>query len=267
LLERLGCEPAEGLPAGGHPPSDTVAIFLTHSHIPTQLSLLQTILYDLSLPYEGRSEQELRLALTDYLLENFSAGKRTVLIMDEAQHLNAEVLEELRLLANLEGSRGRAFQVVLAAQPAFLDVLRRPDLTVLNQRVAVRSRLEPLSLPEAADYLLHQIRAAGGRPDTIMTDEAVELIARASRGVPRLLNQAAQQALRVACAANAVVVDAEAALEALAQFGLGEEATTVGPEGPMLSLGDVGSSDGEAAETSDEDLDDCRIYPVPERSA
>src|SRR5262245_37752178 len=76
LLERLG--------------PDAVAVFLTHSHIPSRLSLLQTVLYDLSLPYEGRGEQELRLALTDHLLEAFSGGRRTVLVMDEAQHLGAE---------------------------------------------------------------------------------------------------------------------------------------------------------------------------------
>jgi type II secretory pathway predicted ATPase ExeA len=252
LLERLG--------------PDAVAIFLTHSHIPTRLSLLQTILYDLSLPYEGRSEQELRLALTDHLLNNFSEGKRTILVMDEAQHLNAEVLEELRLLANLEGRHGRAFQVVLAAQAAFLDVLRRPDLAVLNQRLAVRTRLEPLALPEAADYLLHQIRTAGGRPDAIMTDEAVELIARGSRGLPRLLNQTAHEALRLACTSAVTVVDAESALEALAQLGLSEEPATVGPETTLLSLGDA-SPESEGTPTGDEEEAGCRIYSVPRQPA
>src|SRR5262245_27161672 len=187
LLERLG--------------PDAAAIFLTNSHIPSRFSLLQTVLYDLSLPYEGRGEQEPRLALTDYLLQNYSAGRRTVLVMDEAQSLSVDVLEELRLLANLEGRQARAIQVVLAAQPSFLDGLRRPELAILAQRLAVRTRLEPLAIPEAADYLLHHIRSVGGRPDTILTDEAVELPARASRGVPRLIHQAPHHALPQAFAA------------------------------------------------------------------
>jgi general secretion pathway protein A len=206
LLERLG----EGV----------ASAFLTNSHFSSRSALLQAILYDLSLPYEGAGEQELRLRLTDFLLNHYRAGRRTVLVVDEAQHLGPDLLEELRLLGNLEGGRGRAVQVVLAGQPALLETLRLPELAAFNQRVLARARLDPLGVDEAIDYLLHHLRAAGGRPERVITEDGLELLARHTTGVPRLLNQVTHQALALADSADAGLVDAEAALEALALIGL-----------------------------------------------
>jgi type II secretory pathway predicted ATPase ExeA len=209
LLERLG--------------SGRNISFLTNGRAGSRAGLLQAILYDLSLPYEGRGEQELRLALTDHLLRSYEEGRGTLLILDEAQDLTPDLLEELRLLGNLESRSGRAFQVVLVGQPPLLETLRRPELTALWQRVAIRAEVEPLPLQEAADYLLHHLRVAGGKPERLFADEALELLCRQTRGVPRLLNQAAHQALRLAAEADAAQVDAEAVLEALAMLGLAEE--------------------------------------------
>lgn len=215
LLDRLG--------------PDTASAFLTNSHVGDRIGLLQAILFELSLPYEGRSPQEMRLALTEFLLANYGAGRRALVLVDEAQHLTTDLLEELRLLSNLESSQGRAVQVLLVGQPALLEMLRRRELTAVHQRIAVRARLEPLDVHESADYLLHQLRAAGGRPEQIITDEALTVLARGCQGVARLLNQVAHQALTLACETSAPQVDAEAALEALALLGLeaveGEEAT------------------------------------------
>ena len=99
LLERLG-------------PGRSVA-FLTNARADSRAGLLQAILYDLSLPYEGRSEQELRLTLTDHLLRGYEEGRNTLLVLDEAQHLTPDLLEELRLLGNLEARSGKALQVIL----------------------------------------------------------------------------------------------------------------------------------------------------------
>jgi type II secretory pathway predicted ATPase ExeA len=265
LLERLG--------------DGATTAFLTHGHFAGRAGLLQAILYDFSLPYEGRGEQELRLALIDFLLQQFAGGRRTVLVLDEAHHLTAAQLEELRLLANLEARQARALQVVLAAQPSLLDALQRPELAALAQRLAVRARLAPLGLPEAADYLLHQVRAAGGRPEAVLTDEAIEVLAGGARGVPRLLNQAAHQALALACAAGAPAVDAEAALEVLALLGLAEgggtsaeplaEASADGRPEPtgVLVLGDAGDESGPQPETGDPDEPACRLFPAPRRPA
>ncbi|HEX5270834.1 MAG TPA: AAA family ATPase [Gemmataceae bacterium] len=214
---------------------DTSTAFLTQGHFGGRAGLLQSILYDLSLPHEGRGEQELRLTLTDHLLRNYAAGKRAVVVVDEAHHLSPDLLEELRLLGNLEAGRGQAVQVVLAGQPALLVTLGRPDLASLSQRLAVRAEVEPLSLPEAADYLAHRVRRAGGVPDDVLAGEARELLARGSGGVPRLLNQAAHEALMLACAAGVKPVDAEAALEALALLGLDVPEDEANDEKPLAA--------------------------------
>jgi type II secretory pathway predicted ATPase ExeA len=185
-----------------------------------RVGLLQSILYDLSLPYQGRTEQEMRLALIDHLLLRYAGGSRLLLVIDEAHHLTADQLEDLRMLGNLEGHAGKAVQIVLVGQPELLDTLARPELASLRQRIVVRAALEPLGVEESADYLLHHLRAAGGRAEAIIDPEALELLARGAGGVPRLLNQAAHQALRLAAEADQHSVEAEAALEALALLGL-----------------------------------------------
>ena len=144
LLERLG-------------PEATTA-FLTNSHFRDRTGLLQAILYELSLPYEHRGEQEMRLVLTDHLLKHFAAERRPiVLIVDEAQHLDADLLEELRMLANLEAPGGRALQVVLVGQPSLVETLAqagagRPAATTGGARrsgapVAGRSGRLPAAPP------------------------------------------------------------------------------------------------------------------------
>lgn len=195
-------------------------VFLTNSHFSGRSGLLQAILYDLSLPYQGLGEQELRLTLTDHLLQNYAAGKRAVIVIDEAQHLTADLLEELRLLSNLETTHGKVVQIVFVAQPGILETLRRPELAGFGQRLMVRVVLEPLGVAEAVDYIAHHLRLAGGRPELLVSDEALELLARGTGGVPRLLSQATHQALDLAASAGATAVDAEAVLEALNRLGL-----------------------------------------------
>jgi type II secretory pathway predicted ATPase ExeA len=236
LLERLG--------------PDLVSAFLTNSHLQNRLGLLQAILYEFSLPYEGRTEQDARLAVTDFLLKNYAGEKRALLLVDEAQYLSPDLLEELRMLGNLEGREGKALQVLLIAQPEIADTLERPELTVFRQRLAVRVQLHPLPKEEAADYLNHQLRAVGGRPEKLIAEEALDILTSGTHGVPRSLNQAAHQAFLLAHEADANQVDVEAALEALAVLGLSAlEAGELGTEppepaevgqdaGPLLSLTD-----------------------------
>jgi type II secretory pathway predicted ATPase ExeA len=219
LVQRLGVQPNR-------------CATITNSHLPNRAALLQAILFDLGLPFQGISEQELRLALTAHFLETLSATGSTFLLIDEAHLLGVEHLEEFRLLSNLEADGTRAVQVVLVGQPALLETLRRPELGGLYQRLAVRVELEPLDVHEAADYVLNQIRCAGGRPEAIVTEEAIAALVGATGGIPRLLNQAAYQALLLAAEAGAPQVDAEAVLEALAMLGLGTEPD----EAPRLLL-------------------------------
>ena len=200
-----------------------VTALLTNSHLADRAALFQAVLYDLGLPYADRGEQTLRLRLTEQLLKNCAEGKRTVLVVDEAQHLSADLLEELRLLTNLEGGGHKALQVVLIAHPSILDTLAQPALTALGQRLAARCRIEPLGVEEACDYLAHHLRQAGAKPERAIDDGALDVLARGTGGVPRRLNQAAHQALVLADAGELSCVDAEAALEALAMLGLATE--------------------------------------------
>jgi type II secretory pathway predicted ATPase ExeA len=232
LIERLG----EG----------TAWAFLTNSHLSSRKELLQAILFDLSLPHDGHTEQDLRLRLTDFLLKTYGEGRRTVVVVDEAQHLSPDLLEELRLLGNLEAGRRKALQVVLAAQSEFLQTLRLPELASFNQRLAVRARLDALDGEESIDYVLHQLRTAGGDPDSVFDREALEVLARETQGVPRLISQAAHQAMVLAHLGEADVVDVEAVLEALADLGLVETSSAVefAPDGPLPAAGSATGING-----------------------
>jgi type II secretory pathway predicted ATPase ExeA len=184
--------------------------------------LHQAILFDLGAEYRGLTEQELRLAVTEKLLASLGGGLPTVIVLDEAQHLTADVLEEVRLLGNLESRSAKAAFVVLVALPSLRE--RLPLSAAFAQRVAARCRVEPLGREESIEFVRHQIKAAGGHPDTLVGGEALDLLAARCKGLPRLLNQAAALAFTLAGAAGADGVDAEAAVEALAQLGLSDQA-------------------------------------------
>jgi general secretion pathway protein A len=244
LLERLG--------------QNTLNAFLTNSHFQDRTALFQAVLYDLSLPFDGGTEQVLRLRLTDFLLENCKSGRPCVLVLDEAHHLGADLLEELRLLGNLEAGANKALHVILVGQAGLLETLRQPGLAALQQRLETQVVLTPLGVEESADYVLHHLRRAGVRPEAIISDEALEMLARNTRGIPRLLNQAARQALVLADAAEASYVDVEAVLEALMVLGIevGEEEEA----GATVSMvADAGAVEGEAEEIDGA----CRLYDAP----
>jgi type II secretory pathway predicted ATPase ExeA len=234
--------------------------FLTHGCYATRFSLLQAVLYDLSLPHQAGDEHPLRLTLTDAVLRQFAAGKRTVVFVDEAHLLGMEALDELRLWGNLEGRGGKAVQVVLVGSSSLEETLTRPELAGLRQRIVVRCRLEPLGLHEAADYVLHHLRRAGGDPEKLVSDEALEVLARGAQGVPRLLNQATWLALQLS-AENEASVDVEVALEALAQLGL--EYDTDPGEGASESADLEVGSGPRASDESEEGGDTPRLFSAP----
>jgi type II secretory pathway predicted ATPase ExeA len=227
-------------------------VFLTNCHLANRAALFQAILFDLSLPYEGRSEQDMRLTLTDHLLKTYAAGQSMVLLVDEAHHLSTDLLEELRLLGNLEAHASKALQVVLVGWPSLAERLTDAELAALRQRLVIKVRLDPLPPHEAADYVLHHLRGAGARPETALAPEALELLARSTRGIPRLLNQAAHQAFRLAAEAEAGQVDVEAVLEALSLLGL----EAVEPP-PAESAGD------DADTVEEESANAAELLPLP----
>jgi type II secretory pathway predicted ATPase ExeA len=194
--------------------------FLTLTHFSGRAGLLEVVADDLGIQCERRTEESLRLALAAFALQNYQAGKRTVLIMDEAQSLTAELLDELRLVTNLEGRAGKAIQVVLVGLPSILEAITAPEMTSFQQRLAIQASLECLDVHESGDYLQHHLRSAGAR--RLFTDEAIDILARAAQGIPRLLSRAGHQALLIACSAGVHEVDAEVALEAAAVLGMGD---------------------------------------------
>ena len=187
--------------------------------------LLQAILFDLGTEYRGLSETELRLAVADRLLSGLAAGTPAVIVLDEAQHLSDDALEEVRLLGNLAGPGAPAVFVLLVAQPVFRARLGGSGLAAVADRLGSRSRLDPLDGEDSVRLIRGQLTAAGGDADELIDEEAIGLLAAHGRGSPRLLGQAAALAFALADEAGADAVDAEAALEAVTRLGLYDPAT------------------------------------------
>lgn len=142
-----------------------------------------------TLPLKSRLD-----ALNAYLLHTHAAGRRAVLIIDEAQLLSREVLEQVRLLTNLETTRRKLLRIILVGQPELRVTLARPDLRQLAQRITVRYHLSPLDRYDTYAYIRHRLRVAGGRED-LFTPKALRSVYRHSRGVPRLINIVCDRAL------------------------------------------------------------------------
>jgi type II secretory pathway predicted ATPase ExeA len=183
-------------------------IFLTNTHSGSVSALLQSMLYDLSLPFEGADEQELRLRLTDFLMDRFATGGRTLLVADEAQHLSHDQLEELRLLTNLESRQRKAIQVVLFGQNKLSAMLEHPEMEALSQRIAVVARMAPFEPEETVEYIHACVDRAGGAAESIFTANAMAEIVDRSCGVPRRINQLGHRALLLAYAHQSGTVDA-----------------------------------------------------------
>lgn len=124
-----------------------------------------------------------------YLLENHSRGRKTVLLIDEAQHLDFDVLEQIRLLTNLETNSEKLLQIILIGQPELAEMLSRPELRQLNQRITARYNLEPLSQEETGAYIHHRLQVAGMSPErVIFPPSVVKRIHKSTRGIPRVIN-------------------------------------------------------------------------------
>ena len=165
--------------------------------------LLRFILTDLGHPpAPGRSKLEMLEALNVELLATLARGGNVVVLIDEAQDLTIPVLEELRLLSNLETAKEKIVQFVLAGQPELEAILARPEIRQLRQRIAVRARLRPLARREMGAYVAARIASAGSDARGLFSSAALYLLWRFSRGVPRLVNVACDNALLTAYAAG-----------------------------------------------------------------
>ena len=161
------------------------------------LELLEAICNELEIDWtvhKGSGILRIHGALNQYLLERHAEGERVVLIIDEAQNLSDDALEQIRLLTNLETATDKLLQIILIGQPELRDVLRKPSLRQLAQRITARFHLEPLSREESVAYIKHRLTVADA-PKSPFSDAALKALYRVSGGVPRLLNIIADRAM------------------------------------------------------------------------
>ena len=162
--------------------------------------LLRLILNDLGLPTNSENKLAMMGQLNDYLLEQLIAGNIVALLIDEAQDLGPEILEELRLLSNLETDKDKLLQIVLIGQPELERKLDRANLRQLKQRVALRCRLNPIRADEVGAYINSRLQTIGHKCEDLFDSDAVRKIAASSKGIPRLINMICDNALLTAYA-------------------------------------------------------------------
>ena len=170
---------------------DTTDLAIILNPALSAVELLATACDELQISYPEGTEslKVLTDALHRYLLDNHGAGRRTVLMIDEAQHLDFNVLEQIRLLTNLETNDEKLLQIILIGQPELTEKLARPELRQLNQRITARYNLQPLDRGETAAYIRHRLDIAGLKGgQTLFSDAAVKEVHRITRGIPRLIN-------------------------------------------------------------------------------
>jgi len=154
-------------------------------------------------------------ALNAFLLEQDRIGKTVLLVVDEAQNLSPELLEQVRMISNLETERDKLIQIVLAGQPELNTLLKRYDLRQLNQRITVRCRLQAMDIQDTGAYIRHRVKIAGCRVPGVFSDAAIRQIYKFSRGVPRLINVACEQALVMAWTEDQLVVSPRIAVHVI----------------------------------------------------
>jgi general secretion pathway protein A len=178
--------------------------WLHRQHLPTafifnpRLSIqefFEFAMADFGIPCDARQKSQVLMRLNHWLLDRYKSGETAVLIIDEAQDLSARLLEEIRLLTNLETATEKLLQIVLSGQPELEEKLRQPELRQLRQRITLRCKTHPLTLSETTGYILQRLTVAGADGQPIFSTEAVAAIQRYSRGIPRVINLLCEHAL------------------------------------------------------------------------
>lgn len=176
---------------------DTVSAFILYPALGTT-ELLQSIIKDLGIATRATTDKELIDSLHEFLLVSRHRGKNIVLVIDEAQNLSRDVLEQVRLISNLETDTEKLIQIILIGQSELNDMLRQRDLRQLAQRVTARYHLTPLTRPELTLYIRHRLAVAGGIGKVDFTPRALRVVHRYSKGIPRIINLICDRALLAA---------------------------------------------------------------------
>lgn len=197
---------SRALLSGMDPSVETALIF--NSYL-SDMELLEVINQEFRIPLVGvdRTKRRYIDSLNAFLMENYRAGKNAVVLIDEAQNLSRNVLEQIRMLSNLETETEKLLQIVLVGQPELRDLLAQPSLRQLDERISVRYHLDALSRDDLRDYVAHRLAVAGGSRHLRFAEDAFGKIFDFSRGNPRRINILCDRALLVAYAANQRVID------------------------------------------------------------
>jgi len=161
----------------------------------TETQLIRAMLNDFGLEPASNDHLAYIECLNDFLLNQYSAGINVALLIDEAQNLTPQVMEQVRLLSNLETDQHKLIQIVLCGQPELRQRLKRPDLRQLRQRITVRYNLPPLTIEETAEYIKHRIEVAGPESIASFSNGAVRAVYRYTTGCPRMINAVCDNSL------------------------------------------------------------------------
>jgi type II secretory pathway predicted ATPase ExeA len=198
--------------------------------------LLQWILLAYNLEHANLGKVEMYRRFIDFIIDEYAHNRRVVLIVDEAQNMAADTLEELRMLSNVNADKDQALQVILVGQRELRDTLRRPDLVQFAQRISVDYHLEPLSEEETVGYIRHRLEVAGGNPSLFDAD-ACRAVYRYSNGVPRLINLLCDTALVYGYAEQHERIDSALVTDVAREKQQGGIFPTFHPAGPAAASG------------------------------
>jgi putative secretion ATPase (PEP-CTERM system associated) len=167
--------------------SDTTLAMIFNTRVDAQ-QLISMINEDFGLASAGKDKVQLLRELNDFLLNECSAGRQPIIIIDEAQNLSADALEEIRLLSNLEADNFKLMQIILVGQPELKQIIAKPSLRQLRQRISISCHLNPLNREETEEYIFHRLATVGNRDCVTFLDGVFDTIFRFSGGIPRLIN-------------------------------------------------------------------------------
>ena len=200
------------------------------------------LLADLGLESRDQNLAQMHARLNEILVAEAQAGRRFVMIIDEAQNLEESVLETVRLLSNFETPRAKLMQIILAGQPRLADKLASPGLLQLRQRISILSRLDPFSADETSQYIDHRLHVAGYDGPPLFTPEAKATISTRGQGIPRDINNLCFNALSIGCALKKKEIDLDVMQEVIRDLDLGPLVSRPVKVSPVLASPQVAAT-------------------------
>ncbi len=190
---------------------------ILNPHLSDQ-QMIRTIIEEYGIKPKSYNKKDLFDALNHFLLEELSLGNNVVLIIDEAQNLRPALLEQIRILSNLETDKEKLLQIILVGQPELRETLSKVSLRQLRQRISIRYHLTPLSIEETKAYIEHRLKIAGASEELKFTAQSLELIFRYTKGVPRLINIICDKTLLASFVAEAYEIGSDFVQQAIEEL-------------------------------------------------